>query len=394
MTVQYWTLLESVLTHPNVQVRWIAGASHECCVDYLYVCCDHSLCSLSTVCPSDRIVRYGYLPELTCRNPVPPDGEEKVIGCFCPLGYLVNDLTGKCIEATKCPACTGLASGDPHYLTYDGRYYDLFDHCSHLFSGDCVDNTFAVYSITSDRCSRGRAPTCIDRAVVEVPPLGVTIHLYIEGVPKYDFDGAPSLPANIVVVQTSSRVMLHLVDYGVYIWYGRYYLKIQAPKNYIGKLCGLLGDCNGYPSDDWKFRDGNVTNSLATFEQGYRIERYSYLCDDDGFMDPMPATCEPDDNATTLCSQVVKTNGTYSPCHDYIDPQPVYDNCLLDYCILDGEDLIDGPCRTILDYADSCRQSGVQVGPIHEMCRECLSVCGCVCGWLRVCDYVQEWKTC
>ena len=366
------------------------------------MCCDHTLWSLSTVCPSDRIVRYGYVPELTCRNPVPPDGEERVIGCFCPLGYLVNDLTGKCIEATKCPACTGLASGDPHYLTYDGLYYDLFDHCSHLFSKDCVNNTFAVYSITSDRCSGGGAPTCIDRAVVEVPPLGVTIHLYMEGVPKYDFDGAPSLPANIVVVQTSSRVMLHLVDYEVLIWYGRYYLKVQTPKNYIGKLCGLLGNCNGYPSDDWKLKNGNVTNDLVTFEREYRFAGYSDLCDDDGFMDPMPATCDsdddaestaqmliPDDDARRLCSQVVLTNGTYSPCHDYIDPQSVYDNCVLDSCFLSEDELIDGPCRTILDYADSCRQSGVQVGLIDEMCRECLTVCVGVWMCVDVCGEVE-----
>ena len=341
------------------------------------MCYDHILWSLSTVCLPDRIVRYGYVPELTCRNPVPPDGEERVIGCFCPLGYLVNDLTGKCIEATKCPACTGLASGDPHYLTYDGRYYDLFDHCSHVFSKDCVNNTFAVYSITSDRCSRGGAPTCIDRAVVEVPPLGVTIHLYMEGVPKYDFDGAPSLPANIVVVQTSSRVMLHLVDYEVYIWYGRYYLKVQTPVSYGNNLCGLLGNCNGNTSDDWKLTDGNITSDVNTLEREFRSYDYDDECT---FVDPMPATCELDGDAENFCYHVVMENGTYSPCYSFIDPDPVFDNCVLDYCFLGEDELIDGPCRTILDYADSCRQSGVQVGLIDEMCRECLCVCVCGCG--------------
>ena len=322
----------------------------------------------SPVCPTDRIVRYGYSPELTCRSPNPPDGAVRVIGCFCPLGYLVNDLTGKCIEATSCPACTGLASGDPHYLTYDGLYYDLFDHCSHLFTGDCVNNTIAVYSITSDRCSGGRAPTCIDRAVVDVPVLGLTIHLFIEGYsPVYDFEGVPSLPSNISIVRTSSRILIHFVDYDVYVWFGWYYLKVQVPVRFGDRLCGLLGNCNGDISDDWMLRDGSLASDVGALEREYRDYTYADTCSHN---DPLPATCEGvDGEAEDFCGAVVQDGGIYAPCHSFIDPDPVFDNCVLDYCFLNNS-LLDGPCRTILDYGDSCRQSGVEIGLAPEMCRK------------------------
>jgi hypothetical protein len=275
-----------------------------------------------TVCPSDRIVRYGYSPELTCRSPNPPDGAERVIGCFCPLGYLVNDLTGKCIEATNCPACAGLASGDPHYLTYDGLYYDLFDHCSHLFTGDCVNNTFAVYSITSDRCSGGRAPTCIDRAVVDIPVLGLTIHLFIEGYsPVYDFEGVPSLPSNISIVRTSSRILIHFVDYDVYVWFGWYYLKVQVPVRFGDRLCGLLGNCNGDSSDDWTLPDSTVVSDVTSLERGFRDEDNVNLCGGSGFMDPLPATCAPSVEAQNFCAPLLGQDGPYAACHEFIDPQ-------------------------------------------------------------------------
>ena len=292
-----------------------------------------------------------------------------VLGCFCPVGYLVNDLTGKCIEATSCPACTGLASGDPHYLTYDGLYYDLFDHCSHLFTGDCVNNTFAVYSITSDRCSGGRAPTCIDRAVVDVPVLGLTIHLFIEGSsPVYDFEGVPSLPSNISILQTRDRVLVHFLDYDVYVWFGWYYLNVQVPVRFGDRLCGLLGNCNGDSSDDWMLRDGSIAGSVNDLDREYRYYAYEHLCRA-GFMDPMTADPELNEEAEDFCGEVTKLDGTYAACHNFIDPDPVFDNCIIDYTYLDSE-LLNGPCRTILDYGDSCRQSGVEIGLAPEMCRE------------------------
>ena len=292
-----------------------------------------------------------------------------VLGCFCPVGYLVNDLTGKCIEATSCPACTGLASGDPHYLTYDGLYYDLFDHCSHLFTGDCVNNTFAVYSITSDRCSGGRAPTCIDRAVVDIPVLGLTIHLFIEGSsPVYDFEGVTSLPSNISIVQTRDRVLVHFLDYDVYVWFGWYYLKVQVPVRFSDRLCGLLGNCNGDSSDDWMLRDGSIAGSVNDLDREYRYYAYEHLCPA-GFRDPMTADPELNEEAEDFCGEVTKLDGTYAACHNFIVPDPVFDNCIIDYTYLDSE-LLNGPCRTILDYGDSCRQSGVEIGLAPEMCRE------------------------
>jgi hypothetical protein len=321
------------------------------------------------VCPSDRVMRLGFSPELSCRNPDPPPGAQMVQGCFCPRGFLVNDLTGRCIRPSDCPLCVGQASGDPHYITYDGRYYDLFDHCSHVFSADCRGNTFGVYSITSNACTMGRIPTCIDRAVVEVPPLSVTIHLFFRGSsPTYTFEGVSTLPSSISVIHSGNRILVHIGDYDVYVWYGRYFLKVQTPVSYRGRLCGLLGNCNGGQDDDWILRNGTVVTNVVDLERGYRHEAYASLCDS-GFINPADdPMCPVTQAARDFCAPLLLTSGPYAACHDLVDPQQAYENCLLDHCFVNGS-LLDGPCRVILDYADGCRQRGLTIPIIHAACR-------------------------
>ena len=204
---------------------------------------------------------------------------------------------------------------------------------------------------------------------MDVPAFGLTIHLFIEGYsPVYDFEGVPSLPSNISIVQTSSRILIHFVDYDVYVWFGWYYLKVQVPVRFGDRLCGLLGNCNGDSSDDWTLPDSSVVSDVTSLERGFRDEDNVNLCGGSGFMDPLPATCAPSVEAQNFCAPLLGQDGPYAACHEFIDPQAVYNNCLLDYCFL-PDSLLDGACRTILDYGDSCRQSAVEVGLAPEACR-------------------------
>ena len=125
-------------------------------------------------CPTNHVVRFGTNPQPSCRDRNPSNTVSQR-GCFCTEGMILNERTGRCVQPQDCPGCSGTASGDPHYLTYDGRRYDLFDECAHIFTKDCKNETFTVYSVTSDTCSGGREPTCIDEAVVVVPHL--VVHL-------------------------------------------------------------------------------------------------------------------------------------------------------------------------------------------------------------------------
>ena len=343
---------------------------------YVYVCvcvCSSLLISTSCYyfshcleCQFDHVIRFGLYPQSSCRNPNPKN-QTKILGCFCPEGSVLNDRTGRCVKKPLCPACSGSASGDPHYITYDGYRYDLFDHCTHVFSKDCANNTFAVYSITSDACSRGRAPTCIDQAVVEVPAHGVWI--YLDYPLQYTYTGVGGLEDVNIEVIVGRQITVRLIDYDVVITFSRYFLSVRAPLSYRGKLCGLLGDCDGDMSNDFKLQNGSVSD-LMTFEEEYRAPRVNSSC---SFQAPVPVIpCDPTtlSEAQTFCNSLIDPTGSYSNCHDVISPTDSFDSCVLDYCFVNADDSLTTVCRVIQDYADECRLHQIAVGSLPVICRE------------------------
>ena len=132
--------------------------------------------------------RTGISPQPSCHNRT-PSNPVMVQVCLCPLGMFLYEEGGECVLQEDCQKCSGSVSGHLHFLTYDGLRYVLFDQCSHILTKDCVDNTFTLYSITSDRWARDRNQTCIDEAMIVVSHLNMTVNLY--GSPaRYTINGA------------------------------------------------------------------------------------------------------------------------------------------------------------------------------------------------------------
>ena len=314
-----------------------------------------SLFSLLLGCPTGFEARIDINPQPSCKNPN-PEGTE-VFGCYCPAGSVLNEATGDCIPPSDCPKCYGSAQGDPHYLTYDGRRYDLFDHCTHIFSKDCEDDTFTVYSIASNACSGGQAPTCIDEAIIEVPGEQTTVHLKHTGAGVLEFDITSSANSTVVnVIDTGDRIITDIPSLGVTVEFGLYYLSVCAPASYMGKLCGLLGDCNGDVSNDFLLMDNSVTANIFEFEEEYRAPDVTDTCT---IEPPMTATC-PDDQriqAELKCSTII--NGpAFQPCHALHNPQQVFEDCVTDSCFCLTDDC---HCSVMKQYAALCAISNIQV---------------------------------
>ena len=316
-------------------------------------------------CPLDQVLLNSNSPLPSCRNrnPAHPVME---LGCVCPIGKIINERTGRCIHPEDCPRCVCSASGDPHYLTYDGHRYDLFDKCSHIFTKDCAENTFTVFSITSNRCSGGRVPTCIDQAVVEIPSLTVTVNLFTNP-SSYTINGIFPNPSKLNIVFNHDKIVLEIVDLGVRVTLGTYYLTVGVPSSYSGKLCGLAGDCNSISSDDFKFKNGTVTTDVWALEKEYRAPHIKSDCSyPQSRIEPPLCDSEEQARGREFCSYLTSTSGSYSLCHDVISPNPSFDNCVTDYCFRDDE--WSTVCRVIQDYAHECRLNGITVGPPPSEC--------------------------
>ena len=305
--------------------------------------------------------------------------EDYEVRFLCPCGSLPyrhveedDEHPCSCFDPVECPACRGGAWGDPHYTSYDGLYYDLFDHCTHIFTKDCMNNTFAVYSVTSNACSGGRTPTCIDEAYVGVGP--VLIHLY-SSPPTYEFTGTEDLSSiSTTVTLQNGQITVYVRDLDVVVTFGRWELNVQVSSDYGGKLCGLLGDCNGETHNDMYIYNSTghfVPATLQEFEEAHRV--YNFTNDGCEFIDHTSATCEVDDidsDEVALCNMLTDVNSNSSACHMTLSPNSFHRDCLLDACYID--DNHEGLCRSMLTYADKCRSLGIDVGLPPEECGECV----------------------
>ena len=322
---------------------------------------------IPVACPPNQEFGVYDVPQPTCANPNPSvDG--KVRGCSCKAGFVLNEGTGTCVAPDDCPRCYGSASGDPHYTTYDGHRYDLQDRCSHIFSKDCADDTFTVYTVTSDACSRGGNPTCIEEAYIDAA--GSRLRLYRSGIfLLHAFEGDVPDTSVISVSQGFWGITVDLRTLGITIQFRKWYLSVCTPGSYAGKLCGFLGDCNGDGTDDFKLMNGTVTDDLLTFETEYRADGITDSCTVDP---PQQATCDDPTRraaAEAFCAPLRADPGPYAACHGTLDPQASFDNCVLDHCLCVQEPEECG-CSVILDYGATCRGLGVDTGTPPAVCRE------------------------
>ena len=323
-------------------------------------------------CPAHLTPRFGTSkPTCNDRNPAP--GAE-TYDCYCPVGQL--DVGALCGTETDCPSGTGTgsAAGDPHYRTFDQLYYDLFDTCYHVFSKDCEGETFAVYSYTTNQCSGGNIPTCIERAIVEIPKYDSRIILNGADLSVTYQGDVP--PTDRVAVITGTSITVQLYDYDVTISFWRWYLQVTASDTYSGKLCGLLGNFDGDSTNDYILPDGSVfTSAVPEFEIAYRVQPSDLglldeVCEPQPPQPAPPCTGDPKVKAEAFCAALLNDPGSYAACHDTVDPQQSYNDCVLDQCLCQTDTC---GCSAIQDYSDRCQAAGVTTGNPPAACSELLS---------------------
>ncbi|XP_035679036.1 IgGFc-binding protein-like [Branchiostoma floridae] len=258
------------------------------------------------------------------------------------------------------------ASGDPHYRTFDGREHHYQGKCNYTFAMDCgVSNDSNDFNVTTENVGRGGNP---NSAVSLVRHVYVEAHGFVVGIHqrrKVKVNGEPySLPfsladGKIKVRLSGGFVLVFLTTYNVQVAYnGVSFVKVYVPSDYRGRMCGLCGNYNGDRSDDFMTPEGFIVQDLNIFGNSWFVNVTNATCPN-----PPDALCTDEERAAAeaACWVLKDATGPFAVCHGTVDPEPSFQNCAFDMCLLEQTD--SALCQNLENYADECREAGV--APFH-----------------------------
>lgn len=189
-----------------------------------------------------------------------------------------------------------------------------------------------------------------------------------------------SLPITLkndkLVMFQSCRSVVIETDFGLTVQYDwEHKLVVKLSGNYAGKTCGLCGNFNGNPKDDFTTPSGTQAGGAVAFGSSWKVPG---LVKDAQCRDDCVGGCEHCENnlmkkweGVEFCGLIALIeNGPFRKCHGVIDPQPYLQNCKYDVCM--GGGLRHFLCRALEAYTEACQEAGIQVQDWRKMahCRK------------------------
>ncbi|KAI8435152.1 hypothetical protein MSG28_003527 [Choristoneura fumiferana] len=205
-----------------------------------------------------------------CHGGEPRCAMERCPVLTCPPDQTLRRMPGQC--CAKCIDIDGICTvfGDPHYKTFDGKFYSFQGSCKYQLVSDCANGTFSI-RISND--ARNTSHSSWTRtATLRIGPakinMGRKMRIKVNGhrisMPHRE-DGVAE------IIRTNGSVLLK-ADIGVQmLWDGDGFLEVTVSSVYKGKLCGLCGNFNSVAKDDMRSRDGRMLNDAWRFGTSWRV---------------------------------------------------------------------------------------------------------------------------
>ena len=296
--------------------------------------------------------------------------------------YITPNCTSRCVcrdrhfvcEPQLCitdgPTCQ--AYGDPHYRTFDARYFHFQGTCEYVLTQSCNTEEFAVIVTNS---AHNQYVSCTDTVRVVVPNENLNILLGRGGggtvtindiLQPNNGDEVILQSGEVEVVRVGGHPHVILSAIGVRVsWDGLYYAEVTVSSTWRGRLCGLCGNYNDNPNDDFQTPDGSIESSPNTFAVSWVLNNNTL--DSCSNLNPLiPCPTDVMDEAQRRCAVLRKEH--FSACNDIVNPTTFIDSCAFDYCHCNANDREECYCNSLSTYAGVCGANGMVLPNWNRTC--------------------------
>ena len=264
-----------------------------------------------------------------------------------------------------CPlsGSTCTAYGDPHYTTYDSRQFDFQGTCEYILSQPCDGNDFIIIGINTPVRRNPLASESTSTRIIIPGKVEILLQrkrIFIDGMLQPNIGDGPVYSSDgVEVSRTGGQTFVMLsMRFPVGIFYdARRRIRITVSDRWQGMLCGLCGNHNDDPSDDFILPDGSMTTSENIFASSWEYIKNPPDCET-----PQLASSCPTDlvqTAQTRCG-VLRT-GAFAVCNSVVDPTALIESCVFDYCNCAEEDREECYCDAISTYPTQCAANNVVI---------------------------------
>ncbi|KAF7242300.1 IgGFc-binding protein [Varanus komodoensis] len=305
---------------------------------------------------------YGSVALCSCNKPVPSCSSVQ-----CRKKEKCEIINGQpvCVPESE---STCWAQGDPHYYTFDGRKFDFMGTCTYIIARTCgQDVSLPSFSIVAKNENRGN-PHVSYIALVTATIYNVTI-----SVARYEvgFVRVNNQRTRLPISLNDGKLRLYQyggsafieTDFSLRVSYDwNSYLVVKISSSFWESVCGLCGNYNGDPTDDFRTPEGNLAPSPVQFGKSWKVEDGDRFCWDDchGECKSCPPEMVIKYKDEPFCGWISKVgDGPFSQCHSVVDPSIFLENCVYDLCLNDG--LKHVLCEALKNYAEACQKEGAAV---------------------------------
>ncbi|KAM4703002.1 IgGFc-binding protein-like [Rhinophrynus dorsalis] len=269
---------------------------------------------------------------------------------------IVNGKRG--CHPSRYSTCT--ASGDPHYISFDGKKFDFMGTCIYqLVKVTSTDPTLTPFVVTVQNNHRGNKAVSFTKVVTfKVYNQTITIskdypwRILVNGIQTqlpfyYETDKIIAFIRGLhVYIKTDFDVTV------TFDWNS--YCRVIISEDYANAVSGLCGNSNKDPSDDFIMSNGKKTGSATEFGNSWKVGEVPGCTK--GCQGSCP-TCKEENKekykSEQFCGILTKVDGPFKNCHASIDPTPYFNDCVFDTCYFEGQSFAF--TSVITNYVSACQ---------------------------------------